>query len=88
MHSIECSVFMYDRLAACLCESHPVYDQVKSMGEHIVLYVLNRIVYRTREMEPGGGAFLLHSSEDIASVMWLDGEAVGFYTITAKGKQL
>uniref|UniRef100_UPI00358FA990 soluble lamin-associated protein of 75 kDa isoform X2 n=1 Tax=Myxine glutinosa TaxID=7769 RepID=UPI00358FA990 len=56
---------------------------VKSMGEHIVLYVLNRIMYRTREMEPGGRPFLLHGSEDSASVMWLDGEAVGFYTVKA-----
>ncbi|RMC16424.1 hypothetical protein DUI87_06753 [Hirundo rustica rustica] len=55
--------------------------QVKSVGERIVLYVLNRIIYRTQEMEKNEIPFLCHGSSHFAKIMWKKGEAVGFYSV-------
>uniref|UniRef100_A0A8C0EBM8 Family with sequence similarity 169 member A n=1 Tax=Bubo bubo TaxID=30461 RepID=A0A8C0EBM8_BUBBB len=59
--------------------------KVESVGERIVLYVLNRIIYRTQEMERNEIPFLCHSSNDYAKIMWKKGEAVGFYSVKPKG---
>lgn len=58
---------------------------MRSVGERIVLYVLNRIVYRTNEMGSGEMPFLCHSENDYAKIFWKDGQAVGFYSVKPKG---
>ncbi|KFQ43354.1 Soluble lamin-associated protein of 75 kDa, partial [Nestor notabilis] len=59
--------------------------QVSSVGERIVLYVLNRIIYRTREMERNEIPFLCHRSDEYAKIMWKQGEAIGFYSVKPTG---
>ncbi|NXA88162.1 F169A protein, partial [Melanocharis versteri] len=59
--------------------------QVKSIGERVVLYVLNRIIYRTQEMERNEIPFLCHGSSQYAKIMWKKGEAVGFYSVKPTG---
>ncbi|KFW06627.1 Soluble lamin-associated protein of 75 kDa [Fulmarus glacialis] len=59
--------------------------QVKSVGERVVLYVLNRIIYRTQEMERNEIPFLCHGSNDYAKLMWKKGEAIGFYSVKLTG---
>ncbi|NWH92428.1 F169A protein, partial [Aegithalos caudatus] len=59
--------------------------QVKSVGERVVLYVLNRIIYRTQEMEKHEIPFLCHGSNHYAKIMWKKGEAVGFYSVKPSG---
>ncbi|MBN3277924.1 F169A protein, partial [Polyodon spathula] len=59
--------------------------KVRSLGERIVLYVLNRIVYRTQEMSTSQVPFLCHSESDFAKILWKDGEAVGFYSVKPEG---
>ncbi|NWX13417.1 F169A protein, partial [Aegotheles bennettii] len=59
--------------------------QVKSIGERIILYVLNRIIYRKREMERDEVPFLCHGSKDYAKIMWKKGEAIGFYSVKPTG---
>ncbi|XP_010018249.1 PREDICTED: soluble lamin-associated protein of 75 kDa [Nestor notabilis] len=59
--------------------------QVNSVGERIVLYVLNRIIYRTREMERNEIPFLCHRSDEYAKIMWKQGEAIGFYSVKPTG---
>ncbi|KAM3655884.1 soluble lamin-associated protein of 75 kDa isoform 2-T2 [Ammospiza maritima maritima] len=59
--------------------------QVKSVGERVVLYVLNRIIYRTQEMEGCELPFLCHGSSHYAKIMWKKGEAIGFYSVKPTG---
>ncbi|KFW79129.1 Soluble lamin-associated protein of 75 kDa [Manacus vitellinus] len=59
--------------------------QVQSVGERIVLYVLNRIIYRTQEMEENEIPFLCHGSSHYAKIMWKKGEAIGFYSVKPAG---
>ncbi|XP_053505485.1 soluble lamin-associated protein of 75 kDa isoform X2 [Ictalurus furcatus] len=59
--------------------------KVRSVGERIVLYVLNRLVYRTCEMGNGEMPFLCHSENDYAKILWKNGQAVGFYSVKPKG---
>ncbi|NXD27619.1 F169A protein, partial [Spelaeornis formosus] len=59
--------------------------QVKSVGERIVLYVLNRIIYRTQEMGRNEIPFLCHGSNHYAKIMWKKGEAIGFYSVKPTG---
>ncbi|NXN60953.1 F169A protein, partial [Rynchops niger] len=60
-------------------------QQVKSVGERVVLYVLNRIIYRKQEMERNEVPFLCHGSNDYAKIMWKKGEAIGFYSVKPTG---
>uniref|UniRef100_A0A8C3BQD4 Family with sequence similarity 169 member A n=1 Tax=Cairina moschata TaxID=8855 RepID=A0A8C3BQD4_CAIMO len=60
-------------------------QQVKSVGERVVLYVLNRIIYRKKEMERNEVPFLCHGSNDYAKILWRKGEAIGFYSVKPKG---
>ncbi|NXK12332.1 F169A protein, partial [Herpetotheres cachinnans] len=60
-------------------------QQVKSLGERIVLYVLNRIIYRTQEMGAAETPFLCHGSNEYAKIMWKNGEAIGFYSVKLTG---
>ncbi|XP_073933393.1 soluble lamin-associated protein of 75 kDa isoform X2 [Castor canadensis] len=59
--------------------------QVSTLGERVVLYVLNRIIYRKQEMERNEIPFLCHSSTDYAKILWKKGEAVGFYSVKPTG---
>nr|XP_055036305.1 soluble lamin-associated protein of 75 kDa isoform X1 [Misgurnus anguillicaudatus] len=59
--------------------------KVRSVGERIVLYVLNRIIYRTVEMGSSEVPFLCHGEDDHAKILWKNGEAVGFYSVKSKG---
>ncbi|NXH27262.1 F169A protein, partial [Myiagra hebetior] len=59
--------------------------QVKSVGERVVLYVLNRIIYRTQEMERNEIPFLCHGSSHYAKILWKKGEAIGFYSVKPTG---
>lgn len=62
-----------------------VVTQVETMGEKIVLYILNRVVYRANEMSPEELPFLCHGEKDHAKIIWNDGEAVGFYSVKHSG---
>ncbi|XP_039614366.1 soluble lamin-associated protein of 75 kDa isoform X2 [Polypterus senegalus] len=59
--------------------------KVESLGEKIVLYVLNRIVYRAQERSPTEVPFLCHSETDFAKILWQHGEAIGFYSVKPTG---
>ncbi|KAM4869134.1 soluble lamin-associated protein of 75 kDa isoform 2-T2 [Urocitellus parryii] len=59
--------------------------QVSTLGERVVLYVLNRIIYRKQEMERNEIPFLCHSSSDYAKILWKKGEAIGFYSVKPTG---
>ncbi|KAJ8339324.1 hypothetical protein SKAU_G00361100 [Synaphobranchus kaupii] len=59
--------------------------KVRSLGERIVLYVLNRIVYRSKEMSKSEVPFLCHSASDYVKILWTNGEAVGFYSVKPTG---
>lgn len=61
---------------------------MKSVGERVVLYVLNRIIYRTQEMERNEIPFLCHGSSHYAKIMWKKGEAIGFYSVKPTGRTL
>lgn len=52
----------------------------------MVLYVLNRIIYRKQEIERNEIPFLCHSSNDYAKILWKKGEAIGFYSVKPAGK--
>uniref|UniRef100_A0A5F9CCT0 Family with sequence similarity 169 member A n=1 Tax=Oryctolagus cuniculus TaxID=9986 RepID=A0A5F9CCT0_RABIT len=59
--------------------------QVSTLGERVVLYVLNRIIYRKQEMERNEIPFLCHSRTDYAKILWKKGEAIGFYSVKPTG---
>ncbi|XP_072288687.1 uncharacterized protein fam169ab [Eucyclogobius newberryi] len=59
--------------------------QVNTLGERIVLYVLNRIIYRAQEMTSEELPFLCHGEDDFAKILWKNGEAVGFYSVKTTG---
>ncbi|KAM9330972.1 soluble lamin-associated protein of 75 kDa [Gastrophryne carolinensis] len=60
-------------------------QQVRTLGERVALYVLNRIIYRKKEMERNEVPFLCHSSSDYAKILWREGEAIGFYSVKPAG---
>ncbi|XP_078071040.1 uncharacterized protein LOC144495068 [Mustelus asterias] len=62
-------------------------QQVSSLGERIVLYVLNRIIYRAQEMSADELPFLCHSATEYAKILWKSGKAIGFYSIKAAGSK-
>ncbi|XP_075903134.1 uncharacterized protein LOC142902165 [Nelusetta ayraudi] len=59
--------------------------EVKTIGERIVLYLLNRVIYRAKEMNSDELPFLCHGENDYAKILWKEGEAVGFYSVKAAG---
>uniref|UniRef100_A0A8D0G4N2 Family with sequence similarity 169 member A n=1 Tax=Sphenodon punctatus TaxID=8508 RepID=A0A8D0G4N2_SPHPU len=61
-------------------------QQVKSLGERVVLYILNRIIYRKQEIERHEVPFLCHSSNEYAKILWEKGEAIGFYSVKPTGR--
>ncbi|XP_007903531.2 soluble lamin-associated protein of 75 kDa isoform X1 [Callorhinchus milii] len=62
-------------------------QQVNLLGERIVLYVLNRIIYRDQEMSADELPFLCHSATENAKILWKSGKAIGFYSIKTTGSQ-
>ncbi|XP_062828395.1 soluble lamin-associated protein of 75 kDa isoform X2 [Anolis carolinensis] len=61
--------------------------RAKSIGERVVLYVLNRIIYRKQEIEKNELPFLCHGSHDYAKILWKKGEAIGFYSVKLPGSK-
>ncbi|XP_060740028.1 centromere-associated protein E isoform X1 [Tachysurus vachellii] len=59
--------------------------KVRTPGERIVLYVLNRIIYRTKEMVGDDVPFPCHGEDEIAKILWKNGEAIGFYSVKPEG---
>uniref|UniRef100_A0A3B5ARA9 Family with sequence similarity 169 member A n=1 Tax=Stegastes partitus TaxID=144197 RepID=A0A3B5ARA9_9TELE len=59
--------------------------EVQTVGERIVLYILNRVIYRGREMTSEELPFLCHGEKDYAKIVWNNGEAVGFYSVKPSG---
>lgn len=59
--------------------------QVETVGERIVLYILNRVIYRAKEMSSEELPFLCHGEQDHAKILWNKGEAVGFYSVKPSG---
>ncbi|KAB5528450.1 hypothetical protein PHYPO_G00140350 [Pangasianodon hypophthalmus] len=60
--------------------------KVRTPGERIVLYVLNRIIYRTKEKAGDDVPFLCHGEDEIAKIFWKNGEAIGFYSVQPEGR--
>ncbi|XP_051549976.1 trichohyalin-like [Myxocyprinus asiaticus] len=58
--------------------------KVSTLGERVVLYVLNRIVYRAKEKSSEDVPFLCHCEDETAKILWKDGEAIGFYSVKPK----
>ncbi|XP_066512556.1 soluble lamin-associated protein of 75 kDa [Hoplias malabaricus] len=58
--------------------------EVRTPVERIVLYVLNRIIYRMKEKANNDVIFPLHEEDEVAKILWKDGEAVGFYSVKTK----
>ncbi|XP_066273516.1 soluble lamin-associated protein of 75 kDa-like isoform X2 [Branchiostoma lanceolatum] len=62
------------------------FQKVETLGERLALFVLNRIVYRCCDMDSQTDSpFLTHSTKETAKLLWVDGKAVGFYTVKLKG---
>ncbi|XP_051522108.1 trichohyalin-like [Myxocyprinus asiaticus] len=59
--------------------------KVSTLGERVVLYVLNRFVYRAKEKSSEDIPFLCHCEHETAKILWKDGEAIGFYSVKPKG---
>ncbi|CAK6959542.1 trichohyalin-like [Scomber scombrus] len=60
--------------------------EVQTIGERIVLYILNRVIYRAKEMSSEEELpFLCHGEKDYAKIHWSNGEAVGFYSVKPSG---
>ncbi|XP_010070980.1 PREDICTED: LOW QUALITY PROTEIN: protein FAM169B, partial [Pterocles gutturalis] len=59
---------------------------VQTLGERIVLFVLNYIIFGMLEGSSANDAFFLpHSATEYAKILWRDGEAVAFYSVKRKG---
>ncbi|XP_038559526.1 uncharacterized protein LOC119891758 isoform X1 [Micropterus salmoides] len=59
--------------------------EVKTIGERIVLYILNRVIYRAKEMSSEELPFLCHGEKENAKILWNNGEGVGFYSVKPSG---
>ncbi|XP_056233175.1 LOW QUALITY PROTEIN: trichohyalin-like [Seriola aureovittata] len=59
--------------------------EVETVGERLVLYILNRVIYRAKEMSSDELPFLCHGERDYAKILWSNGEAVGFYSVKPSG---
>ncbi|XP_070689554.1 soluble lamin-associated protein of 75 kDa-like [Pempheris klunzingeri] len=59
--------------------------EVQTVGERIVLYILNRVIYRAKEMSSEERPFLCHGEKDHAKILWNNGEAAGFYSVKPSG---
>ncbi|KAM9854786.1 uncharacterized protein ACBR49_003322 [Aulostomus maculatus] len=59
---------------------------VDTFGERIVLYILNRVIYRAKEINTEEELpFLCHGEKDYAKIYWSNGEAIGFYSVKPSG---
>ncbi|XP_053573593.1 protein FAM169B isoform X2 [Bombina bombina] len=66
---------------------HEGLKQVQTIGERLVLFVLNCLVFGILEggASEDGVNFLAHSAGELAKIFWLKGKAVAFYTYKTKG---
>ncbi|XP_048114010.1 protein FAM169B [Alosa alosa] len=68
------------------CKSRCGLVVVNSIVERVILFVMSQIIFgileRTLDEEI---YFSPHALEEFGKIFWLDGEAVGFYTIKKKG---
>ncbi|XP_055518538.1 protein FAM169B isoform X3 [Leucoraja erinacea] len=58
--------------------------QVRSVGERIVLYLLNRVICGSSELPVDILPFRDHPVDEFAKIFWKDQEAAGFYTVKMK----
>ncbi|KAL4660906.1 FK506-binding protein 5-like [Arapaima gigas] len=58
--------------------------KVQTLGERIVLYILNCVVYRAHEIGTDEVPFLCHTKDDFVKILWNDGKAIGFYSVKPK----
>ncbi|XP_058521360.1 protein FAM169B isoform X1 [Ochotona princeps] len=60
--------------------------EVQALGERLVLFVLNVVIFGGLERKLDDAMFFLpHSAKERAKILWRDGAAVGFYTIKRTG---
>ncbi|KAM4678389.1 protein FAM169B-like [Discoglossus pictus] len=61
--------------------------QVQTFRERVILFVLNCLVFGILEDDASedGVNFLAHAAEEQAKILWLEGEAVAFYTYKTRG---
>ncbi|XP_029681643.1 protein FAM169B-like [Takifugu rubripes] len=55
---------------------------VQSIVERVILFLLSRVVDRTLDESV---CFSLHPRTESCSLLWRDGQAIGFYTVKHKG---
>ncbi|XP_062984711.1 soluble lamin-associated protein of 75 kDa [Elgaria multicarinata webbii] len=77
--------WMIDDIVRTSAPSREGLLRVKSIGERVVLYVLNRVIHRKQDIEKNEFPFLCHGSHDYAKILWKKGEAVGFYSVKLPG---
>lgn len=73
-----------DNLLKTRDDSRTGWKLVESFGERVALYVLNCIIQKQLEL-CRHVTFLTIKEDEIAKLLWVDQEAVGFYTIKPKG---
>ncbi|XP_071965171.1 uncharacterized protein [Antedon mediterranea] len=61
------------------------FEKVTSVGEKVILSVLNNIRYKEFDRQPTDPEFLPHSFDEYAKLLWINNTAVGFYTVKKKG---
>uniref|UniRef100_A0A8B9GZT9 N-acetyltransferase domain-containing protein n=2 Tax=Astyanax mexicanus TaxID=7994 RepID=A0A8B9GZT9_ASTMX len=59
--------------------------EVRTPIERIVLHVLNKFIYKAKEKDSDEDPFLCHKENQIAKILWKDGEAIGFYSFIPEG---
>ena len=60
--------------------------EIQTLGDRLVLSVLNTIVYNQHEKSTDELSFSPHPPNEAGKIMWQSGKAVGFYTFKKKGK--
>ncbi|XP_031573703.1 soluble lamin-associated protein of 75 kDa-like [Actinia tenebrosa] len=60
--------------------------EIKTLGDRLLLSVLNTIVYNQHEKASEEPMFESHPPNEAGKIMWQSGKAVGFYTVKKKGK--
>lgn len=64
-------------------------QQVESAEERLVLFVLSQIIFGTLERPVSEAIYFSpHPENETGKILWVSGEAVGFYTIKEKGERI
>lgn len=64
------------------------WSQVKGDGDKLALFILNQIVYREYEIPDEDELQVEYAyphESDFVKILWINGSAVGFYTMKPKG---